>query len=191
MSVVLARVDNRLIHGQVLEAWIPRLDAGIVIVVDDGIAGDPLRQTIMEIAVPSQINCRFVSVDALKETLDAVNVPNQRVVVLFSGIKDVRDTLRMGVPIDRINIGNVHYQRGKKRVTQYVSLDEDEIHWLMEIERRAQVEIQALPDDTPLRFPDLLEGGDGSGPLQLEKRRWWERWREWFHIKRDLPQKRV
>jgi len=185
MPVVLARVDNRLVHGQVLESWIPRYDVNIIIVVDDGIAGDPLRQKIMEIAVPGRINCRFVRVDELREALDNLNVGSRRIMILFSGIKDVRDTLRMGVPLDRINIGNVHYQKGKKRISQCVSLDEDELHYLMEVQRRAQVEIQALPDDVPLRFTDFLDGGDGTRCLPLEKRSWMERCLEWLRLRRN------
>ncbi|GEM_PF-39733 len=183
MAVVLTRVDNRLVHGQVLEAWMPKLDVTTVVVVDDGVAGDFLRQTIMEIAVPSQINCSFVRVDEVKETLDKLDGRAQRVMMLFSGIKDVRNALRMGVPIERINIGNVHFQKGKQRITPCVSLDEDELAWLMEIVRRARVEIRALPDDTALIFPDCLEKGNGWQCEIPQKHKWWERLREWLNFK--------
>jgi len=185
MSVVLSRVDNRLVHGQVLEAWIPKLDVTTVLVVDDGVAGDPLRQTIMEIAVPARIDCRFVRVDELKETLDKTEAQNQRIMVLFSGIRDVRDVLRMGVPLERINIGNVHYQKGKKRITPHVSLDDDETAWLMEIQRRALVEIQSLPDDPHLRFPDVLEKTEEAVGDSQAKGKWWGRFRSKLGMKRD------
>jgi len=183
MAVVLARVDNRLVHGQVLEAWMPRFDITTVVVVDDGVAGDRLRQTIMEIAVPSQINCRFVRVDEVKETLEKLDGHDSRVMMLFSGIRDVRDALRMGSPLDKINIGNVHYRKGKRRITSCVSLGEDEIHWLMEIGRRTQVEMQALPDDPTLRFPECMEKGNGGKSGVPEEGGWWERLKEKLHLK--------
>jgi len=176
MSVSLARVDNRLVHGQVLEAWLPKLNVDTVVVVDDGVAGDPLRQSIMEIAVPSRINCRFERVDTLKNAIDELNSENRNVMVLFSSIRDARDVLRMGVPLEKINIGNVHYQKGKQRITPCISLSEDELHSLMEIQRRSRVELQTLPDDLPLRFPDCLQKGNGWEGCVGKKKSWWQRW---------------
>ena len=186
MAIVLARVDNRLIHGQVLEAWMPFLDINNVIIVDNGVAGDPLRQKIMEIAIPGRINCRFLNVDELKETIDRLDGGDQRTMVLFSNIKDVRDVLRMGMALDRINIGNIHYQKGKTRISSCVSLDEDELACLMEIQRRAKVEIQALPDDTPARFPECIEKGNGHRPGQMEKGKRWKNWLlDRLHLKQN------
>ncbi len=176
MGVALARVDNRLVHGQVLEAWLPRLNADTIVVVDDGVAEDPLRQSIMEIAVPSKINCRFERVDTLKGALDELSLKNRRALVLFSSIKDARDALRMGVPLEKINIGNVHYQKGKQRVTPCISLSEDELHSLMEMQRRSLVELQTLPDESPLRFPDCLHKGNGWERTCGRERKWWQRW---------------
>lgn len=174
MTVVLTRVDNRLIHGQVLEAWIPKFEISTVIVVDDGIAEDPLRQSIMEIAVPSDIDCMFVRTDQLKVNLERIDSAKNRILVLFSGIRDIRDVLRMGVPLGKINLGNIHYKKGKSRVTPCISLNDDEIAWLTEIGRRTQIEIQALPDDSPLRFPDFIGLCGGKHSID-DKEKWWNR----------------
>ncbi len=187
MTIALVRVDNRLIHGQVLELWLPRLEITDIIVVDDGVAEDPLRQTVMELAIPSQIKCFFVRTDQLKETIEKLDFINHRVMTLFSDIKDVRDALRMGAHLERINIGNIHYQKGKQRVAPCVSLNEDEICWLMEIRRRALVEIQTLPDETPSRFPECMEKGDGFKAKGVKRLKWRQRLRERFNFRRVAP----
>jgi len=181
MSVALARVDNRLVHGQVLEAWLPKLNADTIVVVDDGVAGDPLRQSIMEIAVPSRVKCRFERVDSLKEALEELNSDHRVALVLFSSIKDARDALRMGVPLEKINVGNVHYQKGKERITPCISLSEDELHSLMEIQRRSRVELQTLPDESPLRFPECLQKGNGWERTSGKRKKWWQKWLEKFN----------
>jgi mannose/fructose/N-acetylgalactosamine-specific phosphotransferase system component IIB len=62
MDTALVRVDNRLVHGQILEAWVPFLQAACIIVVDDHVAGDFFRETVIKMAVPSEVEVIVSSV---------------------------------------------------------------------------------------------------------------------------------
>ncbi len=55
LNIELVRVDNRLVHGQILESWVPHVKAQCIIVADDAIAGDVLNKTVIRMAVPSEI----------------------------------------------------------------------------------------------------------------------------------------
>lgn len=158
MTVVLARVDNRLIHGQVLESWVPRLDVSTIIVVDCEVADDPLRQAIMEIAVPKEIKCKFFNVNQLKPYLEENSSSLERILILFPEIQIAWETIQSGIILGFLNIGNVHYAKGKKRITKSVSLTEREIATLREIEKATPVDIRATPDEPMRPLEELLNG---------------------------------
>ena len=165
MAVVLARVDNRLIHGQVLESWIPKTDASAIIVADDSVVDDALRQSIMEIALPEDITCSFVRVLDIKPQLDNGGIENKRIMILFSHIKDALDAINTDIGIKELNIGNIHYEKGKRRFNNSISLSEQEISWLREIEEKVHVDIRATPRDGAVSLGELLNytGKSGAG----------------------------
>lgn len=175
MAVVLARVDNRLIHGQVLETWIPKTETSAIIVADDSVADDVLRQSIMEIALPECITCSFVRVLDIKPQLLNGGFENKRVMILFSHIKDALDAINTDIGIKELNIGNIHYEKGKRRINNSVSLSEQEIWWLKEIEEKVHVDIRATPGDGAVSLKELLNDigktgvGDRDGGSWIKK----------------------
>jgi len=176
MTVVLARVDNRLIHGQVLEGWIPRINASAIWVADDGVADDSLRQAIMEIAVPPRIKCRFVHLRELKDLMNNGASDSERLLILFSEIQCARDVIEGGVMLACLNIGNVHYEHGKRRITSYVSLNEQEICWLDDIDKRIPVDIRATPDDPMISLSELIDKTIKSSSCPVPSSPWRELW---------------
>jgi PTS system mannose-specific IIB component len=181
MTVVLARVDNRLIHGQVLEGWIPKLKASTVVVVDDSVADDSLQQAIMEIAIPPRIQCKFIRVRDLKGYFDhpahAGEKNTERVMILFSEIRDALEVMLQGVRLLSLNIGNVHYEHGKRRITSSVSLNDQEISWLDEIEsRHCGIDIRATPDDPMMSLSELLDIAGELAAYVESPSKWWDRW---------------
>lgn len=176
MSIVLARVDNRLIHGQVLESWIPRLKVSTILVVDDGVADDSLRQAIMEIAVPSRIRCNFLHVREAKSFLDNDASNSDKAIVLFSEIRDALEVIRQGVMLACLNIGNVHFEEGKRRITQSVSLNDEEICWLAEIDEHIPVDVRATPDDPLAPFKQVISGANIPMSCPEAHLNFWDRW---------------
>jgi len=85
MNCVLVRVDNRLVHGQIIEAWVPHLKIAQIIVVDDEVASDFFRETVIKMAVPSEMVVKIKSVeDFVREALGEAQ-GGARSIVLFSG----------------------------------------------------------------------------------------------------------
>src|SRR6202163_4158250 len=124
-GVALVRVDNRLVHGQVLEAWLPALDAHGILVADDEAAANVLARSAMSLAIPSRVSFQVLRVAAAAELLrpGGKGPQSERTLVL---LRDVRDALALheaGVPLPRLNIGNVHFAAGRRQVSPSVFLD--------------------------------------------------------------------
>ena len=117
------RVDNRLVHGQVIEGWLPYVAARHLIVANDAMSADLLQQQIVSLAVPEQVAIHFVPVDALLETLACCGESS---LVLFADCQDARRALESGVDIRALNIGNLHYAPGKIQVFPHVALSEQD-----------------------------------------------------------------
>ena len=113
------RVDNRLVHGQVIEGWLPYVAARHLIVANDAMSADLLQQQIVSLAVPEQVAIHFVPVAALLETLACCGESS---LVLFADCQDARRALESGVDIRALNIGNLHYAPGKIQVFPHVAL---------------------------------------------------------------------
>ena len=134
MALVLVRVDCRLIHGQVIEAWVPHTGADTVVVINDEAAEDALQRTIMTMAVPPNIDVYIMTLEDSIRSLTAGRWREKKAVVLFSNLKDLVICHRAGVRFDHVNIGNLVCAPGKTQVTCSISLDQNDIAYLEELQ---------------------------------------------------------
>ena len=157
-GVALVRVDNRLVHGQVLEAWLPALDAHGILVADDEAAGNVLARSAMALAIPPGVNFEVLRVEVAAGLLRPGGKGPQapRTLVLLRDVRDAVALSEAGVPVPQLNLGNVHFGRGRKQVSPSVFLDAGELDALEKLSRAGtQVEVRAVPSEPPLRLPDL------------------------------------
>ena len=157
-GVALLRVDNRLVHGQVLEAWLPALDAHGILVADDEAAGNVLARSAMALAIPPGISFEVLRVPAAAEVLrpGGKGPQSPRTLVLLRDVRDAVTLHAAGVPIPRLNLGNLHFGAGRKQVSPSVYLDAQELEALDKLARAGtQVEVRAVPNEPPIGLPDL------------------------------------
>jgi PTS system mannose-specific IIB component len=157
-GVALFRVDNRLVHGQVLEAWLPALGAQGILVADDEAAANVLARSAMALAVPARVAFQVVRIDAAAELLKpgGKGAPAARTLLL---VRDVRDALLLhdgGVHIPKLNLGNVHFSSGRKPLTPSVYLDANELDELGRLAASGtEIEARAVPAEPPVALPQL------------------------------------
>ncbi len=147
---VFARIDDRLIHGQVVEGWVNFLKATTIVVADDKVAANPLQRSIMEIAVPQGLKVVIGTVDEICGRLRSADLEKERVILLFSNPSDVLRSLRCGMACDTVNLGGLHYVPGKRKIMDVLALDDDDLSALQEILRRGvRIDIQTVPTEKP------------------------------------------
>ena len=125
-NIVLSRIDERLVHGQVGVQWVGFTGANLVLVANDEVAEDTVQQNLMEMVLAEGIAVRFWS---LQKTIDNIHRAADRQKILLV-CKTPADFLRLvegGVPITRINVGNMHYAEGKRQMSKTVSVDARDI----------------------------------------------------------------
>lgn len=145
------RIDSRLVHGQVIEAWLPYLRAHYLVVVNDVLANDLLRQQIMQLAIPERISVIFSSVSDVKDIYEQLR-RNAQLAALFL-VSDCRDAERIkeqGVDVPVLNIGNMHYAPGKEQICAHVALSPEEKDCLKHLEASGTIlDFRSVPDDSP------------------------------------------
>jgi len=155
-NLLLTRIDNRLIHGQVGVTWVNHLGANLVVVANDKVAEDDVQQNLMDMVLPDTIQTRFFS---LQKTIDVIHkaAPRQKI---FLVVRDVHDALALkegGVPIDHINVGNMHYEEGKKQISSTVSVDDKDIEAFKRLdELGVELDLRRVPEERGHNIIDLL-----------------------------------
>ena len=161
MPVVLARVDDRLLHGQVVEGWTPYVQADLIVVVSDTICLEKDRCRLMQLIVPDHIDLKVVPLAGLGDLLKSSGDSN--ILLLFAGLDDVLSVLEDGVDLDSINVGNLHNIKGGTEVTPSVYLNNKDLETVKHLVRKGiAVEAREVPDGVPFDLAGCLEGPDGS-----------------------------
>ncbi len=145
------RIDNRLVHGQIIEAWLPHIRAKTLLVANDELAADDLRQEIMSLAVPSGITFLCCPVSEATTLLERVRKddPDQHVLVLFSDCADARSAHMSGLPFSLVNIGNLHYGPGKEQVCEHIALGAEDRSCLKYFsEHGVEIDFRCVPSAT-------------------------------------------
>jgi len=164
--ILLVRIDNRLLHGQILETWAPRLHIRQVVVADDEAAASPLARCAMTLCLPPELLAEVRPVGEVDfAALAASPIPT---LLLLRDVSALMRAVERGLTPDlarRINLGNVHYAPGRRPVTPSVYLDGDEVQKLQELAALGfEVEARAVPTDPPLGATALAEKYAAAAP---------------------------
>lgn len=125
-NIVLSRIDERLIHGQVGVQWVGFAGANLVLVANDEVAEDPVQQNLMEMVLAEGIAVRFWS---LQKVIDNIHraTDRQKILLVCKNPHDFLTLVKGEVPVTRINVGNMHYAEGKQQIAKTVSVDDQDI----------------------------------------------------------------
>lgn len=143
------RIDNRLIHGQVIEAWLPYTGASVIVVANDEVAADGIQQEIMSLAIPQTTTPLFVHVERVQAALvQAQGAGPQASMVLFANCADARRALERGFAFEHLNVGNIHYRPGNRQISPSVALSaEDESCLRFFLQRGVELDFRCVPND--------------------------------------------
>jgi mannose/fructose/sorbose-specific phosphotransferase system IIB component len=149
--VVLARIDDRLIHGQVVVGWVKTLGADHLVIVSDEIARDDKQKKLYEMVVPSHLKVSFLDFANAAQWLNSVYSEKDRVILLFSRPRDVVSLLNKKCKLSKVNVGGMHYVVGKKEIYKSVFVDDEDVDCLKDIaSRKIVLEAQAAASDEPV-----------------------------------------
>lgn len=104
-NILLTRIDNRLVHGQVGCSWVGAIGCNLIVVADDIAAADPVQQSLMKMTADSTgVGIRFFT---LQKTIDVIHKasPSQKIFIVVRTPQSARTLLEGGVPIDKLCIG--------------------------------------------------------------------------------------
>lgn len=157
MSIALVRIDDRLIHGQVVESWIPSTQAKAVCVVSDAAAADETQRALMELAIPEGVELRVFGVEEAISFLSRENAESRRLLLLAPGPREVLSLLQGGVRFKHVNVGGLHYSAGRVQLGKVVYISEEERGALRAIAALGvQLEGRGVPTDESMDLAQLL-----------------------------------
>lgn len=151
-NIVLTRVDDRLLHGQVVVSWIPYLKTDEVVIIDDQLANDEFMQLMIKEAAPNNINVHVLTIDSAITYLKKNDENSSKFLILLKNIEYIKILLERNVNLNKINLGNLGSSTDRKKYTQSVYLSDNELELLKSIKKLVNVEYQMLPKDKPIEF---------------------------------------
>lgn len=158
MSILLYRVDDRLIHGQVVVGWGSRLDPDRYLVVDDDLASTDWEQELYALSVPEEAEVEFVGVDAARRRLREWRESALRSILLTRDVETMLRLARRGaLSGERVNLGGIHHGSGRTKALSYVYLDAADRRRLRALEEEGvTVEARDLPGSSSVELERLL-----------------------------------
>ncbi|MGH7681449.1 MAG: PTS sugar transporter subunit IIB [Candidatus Eiseniibacteriota bacterium] len=163
MPLLLARIDDRLIHGQVVHGWGGALRPTLLVIVSDELRANPERAELYLFAVPDGARGRVVSVAEALAPEFAAEVARERTLLLFPSLEEALRLVEGGYPLSEVNVGGLHHAPGKGEVLPYVFLDAADRERMRALIRRgATVYAQDLPSNARHSVESWI--GSASGP---------------------------
>lgn len=146
-NIVLTRIDNRLVHGQVATQWCGSIGANLILVANDEVAGNTLRQGLMDMAAPSYAAMRYWTLEKTISTIHKA-ADRQLIFIVCESPQDVLKLVEGGVPIKKVNIGNMHMADGKRQVAGSVAVDDADVAAFAKLrELGVELEIRRVPSE--------------------------------------------
>lgn len=151
-NIAFLRIDDRLVHGQVIVGWLPEIKPENLVVVNDSVAEDSMRQDLMSLSVPPDVELEFYSTSEISD-----EDVNESTFVLVSSPKDAWECLQKGINPERFNVGGMHSKEGKEEIFEALHVDdEDRKYFDLIIKSGVEPIFQPTPQNEPKPLGDIL-----------------------------------
>ncbi|MCR1898981.1 PTS sugar transporter subunit IIB [Irregularibacter muris] len=147
MSIVLTRVDFRLIHGQVITRWVTQCQANEIVTVDTSLSNDEFMQDVFKMAAPKGLKIRILSVEEAVKAQQKNEFQRNRVMLLFKSVQELDNAVRAGLKLEEVQIGGLGGGPGRKAVNNAITLNREDADTLLALEKMGiNIYFQTTPD---------------------------------------------
>ena len=160
MSFLLYRIDDRLIHGQVVVGWGQPLDARFIVLVDDEVATSDWEQELYRMGVPPHMDVYFVSVTEAIPLVPKLQQDDRPGILLTPDVATMHQLVDAGI-VEAVNVGGIHHRPGREQKLRYVFLTPKEASELEAMSKSARVFAQDLPGATEYSIEQIMKGEVG------------------------------
>jgi len=148
MEIALCRIDDRLIHGQIVTMWSKECSCNRILVVNDEVYNDTIRKTLLIQIAPPGIKAHVLSIEKALEAYNNPNYKDFKALLLVTNPSDVLKLLEGGIDLKAINIGGMSFKEGKKQITSSVYVDEKDIEAFKKLhEKGIELELRRVSTD--------------------------------------------
>jgi PTS system mannose-specific IIB component/fructoselysine and glucoselysine-specific PTS system IIB component len=160
VTIELYRIDDRLIHGQVVVGWGQPMNIGFIVLVDDEVAESDWEKELYRMGVPPGVDLYFASVSEAAEAMPVWRGDQRPGILLTGDIETMRRLAASVSGIPSVNVGGIHHRSGRAEKLRYVFLTPDEERGLRALqEAGVVVTAQDVPSARPMPLRELLDGG--------------------------------
>ncbi|MEW6696301.1 MAG: PTS system mannose/fructose/N-acetylgalactosamine-transporter subunit IIB [Bacillota bacterium] len=156
-EIVLTRIDDRLIHGQVMTSWLNYTSANRITIIDELTAKDPFMRNILEMVIPPGIKLDICDIDTGADTLINQLKEKDKVIVLAKGPEAILELLEKGVNIKNLNVGGMGAKPGRKKFYKNISASEEEKEIFRKIlAKGVEISVQIIAEDSKTNVEKFL-----------------------------------
>lgn len=157
IKYVLARIDTRLLHGQVATSWTKTTGPNRIIVVSDAVSKDNLRKSMIEQAAPPGVKAHVVPINKMIQVAKDPRFGNTKAMLLFENPQDALRAIEGGVDIKELNLGSIAHSLGKVVVNNAIAMDNNDVDAIQKImEKGVNIDVRKVPADSNQNIKDLL-----------------------------------
>lgn len=159
MTYALARIDSRLLHGQVATTWTKTANATRIIVVSDAVAKDELRKNLIKQAAPMGVTAHVVPMaQMLKLAQDDKHFGGERVLLLFENPEDTLEAIEGGVDLKSVNVGSMAHSVGKVQPNTVLAFDQTDVDTFRKMQEKGiKLDVRKVPSDSAANMDDILK----------------------------------
>lgn len=151
-DIIHIRIDDRLLHGQVVTFWSNSLKATRLMVVNDGVANDEMQKSVLKMVAPSGMRTSIITKEKAATNILGKRYAGQRVMMILKNPKDVLDLMDLGLDIKEVNVGNMAKRNNATQIKKSISLTEEEFKEFDELEKRGVVLTSMMVPDEPKSY---------------------------------------
>lgn len=158
MSIVATRIDGRLIHGQVANLWVPKLNISRIMVIDNETADSAVEKSALKLATPAGVKLSVLPVEKAANNILKGRYDSQRVLIVVKSPRYLVNLVELGVPIHEVNVGNMSQSDNTKSITKSINVTEKDIEDFKELDDHGvKLFSQMVPSDNSQDFMSLLK----------------------------------
>ena len=161
MSVTTMRIDDRLIHGQIVTRWIADAQADTILIADDMAAGDATQQMLLKLVAPANINLLIKTINEAAQLLASSELDDKKVLLMLRNPATALALCNLGFHIDTINVGNISNARsetGRKKLLSFIFVEAQDVECLKALAAIGiTMDISVVTNDTSIDAMELLK----------------------------------